>query len=177
MTTITSDINESRKAGVQRIIKHNLKTDMTPMVDLGFLLITFFVITAELSKPGAINLYMPHDGPPMPVGKSSSITFLLGKNDHLFYYYDEEKEAIESNHVFTASYEERSMGNIIAEKQRRLDLKPGGRKNLVVLIKPAKGSSYKNVVDVLDEMTIHEVTGYAVVKPGTEDTKYLEANR
>jgi biopolymer transport protein ExbD len=76
MTDIQMPEARKQKAGVHRMVKHNLKIDMTPMVDLGFLLITFFVITAELSKPQAMNLYMPHDGRPTDAAESKSITFL-----------------------------------------------------------------------------------------------------
>ena len=50
MVQLNTAINENRKAGVRRMTKHNLKIDMTPMVDLGFLLIAFFVVTAEFPK-------------------------------------------------------------------------------------------------------------------------------
>lgn len=62
MTELIIRVNQRPGAGVQRMTRHRLKTDMTPMVDLGFLLITFFVVTAELSKPKTMNLYMPYDG-------------------------------------------------------------------------------------------------------------------
>lgn len=76
---------ESRTWG-RRSVKHNLKIDMTPMVDLGFLLISFFVITTELSKPTTMDLFMPKDGKPMDLGASDALTILLD-NDNTFWYY------------------------------------------------------------------------------------------
>jgi biopolymer transport protein ExbD len=173
MEMIYTAVNEGRKAGVRRMQKHSLKTDMTPMVDLGFLLITFFVITAELSKPIVMNLYMPDDGKPMPVANSKGLTFLLGGNNHIFYYSGEETEALKNASIYSTTYT--GIGNVIREKQKMLDSKqPDGRNELVVLIKADKAASYKNVVDALDEMTIHGVTRYALVKPGEAETKYIQ---
>ncbi|TMI89685.1 MAG: biopolymer transporter ExbD, partial [Bacteroidetes bacterium] len=94
MDQITMQPMRAARAGVRRMIKHKLKTDMTPMVDLGFILITFFVFTAEISKPTAMNLNMPTDGPPMPTGDSRTITFLMSGNNKLFYYPGKEEDAI-----------------------------------------------------------------------------------
>ena len=65
MEAINIEVVDRRRAGVSRPKKHNPKTDMTPMVDLGFLLISFFVMTTELSKPRVAQLNMPKEGPPM----------------------------------------------------------------------------------------------------------------
>lgn len=178
MTDIQKSVTRNRKAGVRRMIKHNLKVDMTPMVDLGFLLISFFVITTELSRPNAMDLYMPVDGAPTPSAKSKTITFLAGANNKLFYYYGEEKDAGIQDPVFKTSWDEKNgIGKIISEKQLQLDNVKGGRSEMMVIIKAGKESTYKNVVDILDEMTIHNVTRYAIVKPGDKDAQYLEKNR
>jgi biopolymer transport protein ExbD len=178
MSDIIIAVNENRRAGVRPMKKHNLKVDMTPMVDLGFLLISFFVITTELSRPKAMNLIMPVDGPPTSTAASKTITFLTGEDNKLFYYYGEEKEIGIKNPVFQTSWDEKSgVGKIIGEKQLQLDSMKGGRNEMVVIIKPGKESTYKNVVDILDEMTIHGVTRYAVVKPGDKDAQYLERNK
>ena len=178
MTDIQKPSNIRHKAGARRMIKHNLKIDMTPMVDLGFLLISFFVITTELSRPKAMDLYMPHEGPPTDAAISKTITFLTGAGDKLFYYYGEERDAGITNPVTQTSWDEnKGIGKIIREKQLELDKVKGGRNEMVVIIKPGKESTYRNVVDILDEMTINGVTRFAVVKPGDHDELYLERNR
>jgi len=147
---------------------------MTPMVDLGFLLITFFVFTAELSKPTVTNLFMPHDGKPMPSFRSKSITILTGRDNKLFYYFGTLEEVISNNLILPISYDEKTgIGKIIRNKQQQLEQSGVGKKELVVLIKPGNESSYKNVVDVLDEMKINGVTRFAIVKPGDEEAQFL----
>ena len=168
-----------KRAGVQRMLKHNMKVDMTPMVDLGFLLITFFVITTELNKPTIMNLYMPKDGPPTPLGKSNALSFLLGKNNTVYYYNGDWKEAISKNEVFETSYSgKEGLRKIISEKQQLLQANIAknkeGRDGLMMLIKPAATSSYQNVVNILDETTISAVKKYAVVKLSPEELAFLK---
>jgi biopolymer transport protein ExbD len=178
MTEIQKPANIRHKPGARRMIKHNLKIDMTPMVDLGFLLISFFVITTELSRPKAMDLYMPHEGPPTDAALSKTITFLTGAGNKLCYYYGEEKDAgIKNPFIQTSWNEKNGAGKIIEQKQLQLDKTEGGRNEMVVIIKPGKESTYKNIVDILDEMTIHGVTRYAVVRPGDKEAQYLERNR
>jgi biopolymer transport protein ExbD len=61
---------------------------MTPMVDLGFLLITFFIITTQLSKPSVVKLNMPKESKySTTVGESNALTFILDKDDRVYYYH------------------------------------------------------------------------------------------
>jgi biopolymer transport protein ExbD len=181
MASINSTGNENpgtsrKRIGVLKMIRHNLKVDMTPMVDLGFLLITFFVITTELARPTVMDLYMPKDGPPIPLGRSNALTVLL--SDNKIYYYNGEWEGA----MKTGSITETILsGNahfrkIIGDKQRLLDVTAKdkeGRNGLMVLIKPASNASYKNVIDVLDEMSVCMVTKYAIVKLSDEEKKWI----
>lgn len=163
------------KAGVNRMKKANLNIDMTPMVDLGFLLISFFIFTTEISKPRIANLYMPKDVDSTKIPESKSLTILLGDNDHVFYYHGNMNQAIKNGQVFQTSYNEiNGMGDVIRRKQTELGKRKVDKKDLVVLIKPGPNSTYKNVINTLDEMLINGVTRYVIVDVNGEEKSYLD---
>jgi biopolymer transport protein ExbD len=165
------------RTGVRRMKKANLKVDMTPMVDLGFLLIAFFfVFTTEVSKPGITNLYMPDDkGDPTAVSQNKSLTILLGNNNRLFYYYGNPEEAFRNNRVYESSYSEiNGIGNIIRKKQSDLYKDQVDKKQLMIIIKASRYSSYNNVINALDEMLINGVTRYAIIDLEKNDARFLD---
>ncbi len=173
-----SPVNPRKRRGVIRMVKHNLRVDMTPMVDLGFLLITFFVITTELAKPTAMNLYMPKDGgPPTELGASNALTVLLDK-DKMYYYNGDWKDAIKTGGIIETNFSGTAdLRKVIGEKQLLLDVtqkNKEGRDGLMLLIKPGNEVSYKNVVDVLDETTISMVKKYAIVKQSVDEKAWLK---
>ncbi len=168
------------RAGVKRMIRHTLKIDMTPMVDLGFLLISFFVITTELSKPTTMNIILPTEGRLTPVGRSDALTILLGRNNTIYYYYGDWKEAFASGEIMRTSYSgTNGLREVIGEKQKWLDInnKKEGRAGLMMIIKASVEASYKNLVDVLDEATITMVKKYTVVKISPEEAGWLNNNK
>jgi biopolymer transport protein ExbD len=172
MAEILATHNHYRcRPGVRRMKKHSLRTDMTPMVDLGFLLITFFVFTAEMSKPSTVNLYMPKEGIKTPVGNSDALTVLLDDNNRIYYYHGNWKDALATNQVFKTNLSVTDgLGKVVREKQQWLDVnnKTEGRKGLMLLIKAGKEASYQNVIDALDEVLINRVTKYTILpaEPG-----------
>jgi biopolymer transport protein ExbD len=175
MPQVSIDTPGRPKAGVERMKKANLKIDMTPMVDLGFLLISFFIFTTEISKPAITNLFMPKDGDSTKVPQSKSLTILLDNNDQIFYYNGDMNEVIKNNQIFQTSYNEiNGIGNVIRQKQNQLAKRKTDKKELVILIKPFTNTSYRNVVDILDEMLINEVTRYMIADPENEEKMFLE---
>jgi biopolymer transport protein ExbD len=167
------------RAGVKRPVKKQLRIDMTPMVDLGFLLISFFVITTELSKPTAMNLAMPKEGPPMPLGRSNALTVLLDGHDKIWCYQGDWEQALTEGSIQPLKGAgQEGLRKTITERQQWLDKNPGkeGRDGLMVLVKPAAGTDYKQVVDVLDEMSITQVKRYAVVKLSPAEKEWTSAN-
>lgn len=172
--TNCSPVLSRQRPGIRNRRKHSLRTDMTPMVDLGFLLVTFFVFTSELSRPHTTNLVMPEEGRDMPVGESLSITVLLGRDNKVFYYEGNWDPA--TIQITNYSVKE-GLGKLIREKQSRLDLHPvkgEGRTGLMMMIKPGSQASYKNVIDAMDETLINDVRKYAILKPGPEEKAFLE---
>ncbi len=75
------------KGGKKRAKKQSTRVDMTPMVDLAFLLLTFFVLTSTFSKPKSMELSLPAPPPPgPPVEVKNGVTFLLTDSNKIFYY-------------------------------------------------------------------------------------------
>jgi biopolymer transport protein ExbD len=184
MTAMNSNNNENtgtrKRVGVQRVNKHSLKVDMTPMVDLGFLLITFFVMTAELAKPTIMPLYMPKDAhPPIDLGRSNALTVLIGENK-IYYYNGDWEDAIQAGGIRETSLAgEHDLRKIIGDKQKLLDStqkRKEGRDGLMMLIKPGTTASYETVVDVLDEATISRVKKYAILRLSDEEKEWLQRN-
>jgi biopolymer transport protein ExbD len=148
------------------------------MVDLGFLLISFFVITVEMSKLSATDLIMPKDGTDgTELQESAALTVLLGKENDIWYYHGDWREAVQQKEIHQTSFSYSSgLGEIIREKQKLLDNTAGvhdGRDGLTILIKAADNANYEGVVDVLDEIIINDVKRYALVAMTKEEKEFL----
>ncbi len=143
------------------------RVDLTPMVDLGFLLITFFIFTTTMSQPTAMKLFLPKDvDKPEEQNKvkaSAVLTIMLGKNDQIYYY-----EGDDPTKVQTSNF--KAIRDVILDKKRRTD-----PKDFVVVLKPTKDATYKNTVNILDEMTIDEVKRFALVDISDPEYKIVEA--
>lgn len=156
--------------GVKKQKKLSTRVDLTPMVDLGFLLITFFIFTTTMSQPTAMQLFLPKDtDKPEEQNKvkaSGALTLMLGGND-VVYYYEGELLPDGSNFKTTTFKEVR---NVIMDKKRATD-----PKDFMVVIKPDDDATYKNTVDILDEMTINDVKRYAMVDIAPVEVQLIKA--
>ncbi|MES2004958.1 MAG: biopolymer transporter ExbD [Bacteroidota bacterium] len=145
--------------GVKKGKKLSTRVDLTPMVDLGFLLITFFIFTTTMSQATAMKLNLPKDADkPEDQNKakqSGVITILLGKDNNVFYY-EGELDNTASNFKSSNFHDIRDV--LIKKKNSVKELK-----DFVVILKPSDECTYRNVVDILDEMTINVCTRYALV--------------
>ena len=181
MTQIENSASERKRSVFLHNKKQSIKIDMTPMVDLGFLLITFFVFTTTISTPMVTDLYMPSDKrvtDPPQLADGLALTLLLDDHNRVYYYHGDFDEALKSNKIFETNYSTYSgIGKIIRQKQKGLDISgkfADGRKGLMLLIKPGAESVYKNVVDALDEAVINDVKKYAIIEPGTDEIHFLK---
>ncbi len=144
------------------------RVDLTPMVDLGFLLITFFILTTSMTTQQAMPLIMPADGGHSTASEEKTLNLIL-KNDNQIVYYN----GLDSMHTSVCGFgNENSIRSIIITKQQIMQQKFGNKNELLVLIKPTKESNYKNVVDVLDEMKINAVTRYMIVEPSKFEANF-----
>ena len=156
------------KGGKVRSKKGSTRVDMTPMVDLGFLLITFFILASTLSKPSSMTLNVPDKTEKVetePIKASKVMTIFLGKENQIYYIFG--KAANEDPELKTVQFGV-EIRNAIQENKRKI-----GEKDFVVVIKPTKESTYKNLVDMLDEMAITKTKRYALVDQMTPDENKL----
>jgi biopolymer transport protein ExbD len=141
--------------GVKKGKKKSTRVDLTPMVDLGFLLITFFIFTTTMSQPTAMRLFLPKDvdkpEEQNKVKESAVLTLMPSKADMVYYY-----EGLDPSKIQQSNF--KGIRDIILDKKRRTD-----PKDFMVILKPTKDATYKNAVNILDEMTIDEVHRYALV--------------
>jgi biopolymer transport protein ExbD len=141
--------------GVKKGKKLSTRVDLTPMVDLGFLLITFFIFTTTMSQPTAMRLYLPKDvknpDEQNKVKNSAVITLMLAKQDKIYYYEGDDPSKLQQTDF-------KKVRDIVVDKKKRTD-----PKDFVVILKPSVDATYKNTVNILDEMTIDGVKRYAMV--------------
>ena len=181
--------------GVKKAKKLSTAVDMTPMVDLGFLLITFFIFTTTMSSPTTMQLFMPKDTKEEDLNKakeSGALTVLLGKDNVVYVYRGQllpdasnfhtttfkgirdtiiqMKKDVINAHVHDAGctkiQEEAKVGNPNVKPPILPDpnwQKACLDKDLVVVIKPDVDATYKNTIDILDEMAISAIKRYAMV--------------
>jgi len=153
--------------GVKKGKKLSTRVDLTPMVDLGFLLITFFIFTTTMSQPTAMKLILPKDVDPidqMPVKRSAVITIMMGNKDQLYYYEGDDPTKFQVTNF-------RGIRSILLDKKRRTD-----PKWFEVVLKPSPDATYRNTVNILDEMTIDDIKHYALVDITPDEYKIIQAN-
>ena len=163
----------------------SIRIDLTPMVDLGFLLITFFMLTTVLAKPQIMPVILPEqDGnvDPQPVKNSTVLTLLLGGQNQVYWY-----EGVDGARLDSTGYMSSGLRRIILNKKNRVfqqwgdESRPDSRhagaskqvSRLTVLIKPTAAASYKNVVDALDEMRICGIARYVLLDVSAAELDFI----
>src|ERR1700733_4363505 len=150
--------------GVKKSKKLSTRVDLTPMVDLGFLLITFFIFTTTMSQPTAMKLFLPKDTDEKDQNKlkeSAALTVMPAKDNQVYYY-----EGLDPTKIQSANF--KTIRDEILDKKRRTD-----PKDFMVIIKPTKDATYKNTVDMLNEMMIDDVARYALVDITPDEYRYV----
>jgi biopolymer transport protein ExbD len=176
----TGDGGGKKGDGKVRSKKSNSKVDLTAMVDLAFLLITFFMLTTTLSKPQSMSLGLPDkEDKPDPknqvkVDENRTMTILLGDNDKLVRYVGLLATPVKGGAPKDFSYGKGGIREeLLARKKLVLEYTGNKDKGMIVIIKPSKKSNYRNLVDILDEMAIVDVPTYAIVNDYTPEEKKL----
>ncbi|GAA3920180.1 biopolymer transporter ExbD [Hymenobacter algoricola] len=143
--------------------------DVTPMVDLAFLLLTFFMLTTTFNKPTVLQVAMPDaKGPRTTVPPSGALTLLLGKN-HQVHYFVGLNPGADASRLHTTTFAAGGLRQVLLKFRQN----PAG----MVLIKPSNAATYQSMVDALDEMNITGQQKYALVDLDQADQRLLATHR
>lgn len=160
------DTGHDEKGGKVRSKKASNQIDMTPMVDLGFLLLTFFMLASSFNTPQVMEINMPKkpkaDQEQPLVNEKKVLNLALGANDEIYYY-----SGITDPDIKTTDYSKTGVRELLQDKRAEIS-------GLVVLIKPMETSRYKNIVDLFDEMNITDIKTYAMVDISKYELKKIE---
>jgi biopolymer transport protein ExbD len=134
---------------------------MTPMVDLAFLLLTFFILTTTLQKPHTMEITMPEklkkEDVQTEVNEKKVLTIVLGADNKAFWYV-----GITEPQAKKVDFSKDGIRKVLLQKNSEIH-------EMIVLIKAMDESKYKNMVDILDEMTICNIKRYAIVDVTSAD--------
>jgi len=192
MAELNAPAPQQKGKGKVRSKKMSTHVDLTAMVDLAFLLITFFMLTTTLSKPQSMNLGMPDKSDPTAdqtkVSQTRTMTLLLGENNKLIWYmglFDTPTVDTDTGEAFNVtSYGKDGIRKELLAKNSKLlaqapqrvqsDTSKVKENGLIVIIKPSDKTKYYNVVDALDEMVISGIKQYAIVDITPIEVKLLQ---
>lgn len=156
-----------KKGGKVRAKKQSTKVDMTPMVDLAFLLLTFFILTSTFNKSKTMEVTMPDkvdkEEEQTKVNENDILNLVLAENDKIYWWIGLTPPAEVTN------YSKDGVRKIIMQHN-------AANKKLMVLIKPKDESRYNNMVDILDEMEITQTKRYAIVDFTPDDATIISGN-
>jgi len=185
----------------KRAKKHSARIDMTPMVDLGFLLLTFFVLTTQFSKPKEMEINMPVKPKDTTIHidvDTSTLTLLLTENqEKVFYYYGKFKN--DPSIIQTTDYSKEGIRKVFREKNKNvreqvkqlkekyvknqladtsfkrmlMDIK-GAKEARFVIVKADEKAKYKSVIDVIDELNVADVGKYALIDISPAEKQFLK---
>jgi biopolymer transport protein ExbD len=174
MAEIQGKADSGGKGGKKRAKKMSTKIDMTPMVDLAFLLLTFFMLTTTFAKPNVMQLTMPvkktDDVEDTKIKASQAMTIILGKDNKAYYYFGLNTpldKTVPKPELQVTNFSANGIRQVLLDRQRR-------QPEPIILIKPTEDSKYKNMVDILDEMNITNQKKYALVKVPKDDLDLIK---
>lgn len=163
------------------------RIDLTPMVDLGFLLITFFMFTTTMAKPKAMEIQMPFkdeklkDEDKNKIKNDEAITLLLSKDHRIYYYNGIGDDPTKPPAVEVTYFKDKGgIRDVLINKKKTVQSLIsqgvlGAKDKAIVLIKPDENSTTEDLINILDEMTINAIPVYAVVDITPVDKEFITA--
>ena len=168
-----ADLNIAPRGNRRKVAAPRI--DLTPMVDLGFLLITFFIFTTTLAQEKALTVNMPSSeitSSPATIPEESTLTLIPARGHKVYHY---EGLLTDPEHLGVCQVHETD--DAVQKKKNKVGTLPASfsaeAHKLHVLIKPTKDCKYEDVVYLLDLMLIENVPYYVLMDITAEEQGLL----
>lgn len=135
----------------------SVRNDMTPMVDVAFLLLTFFMLTTVFSQPQAMEINMPDSKEPVEIAESNVLQVRVDQRGDVYWGFGREAP---TKAPFT------DIEKILLQNANR------NPEKTVTVLKVDREGTYKNAVDILDAFETGNVKRFAIA-PMTEEDRTL----
>jgi biopolymer transport protein ExbD len=136
-----------------------IRIDMTPMVDIAFLLLIFYMVSTVFSMPQAMEINLPksEDTEPIEVAESNLLTIRIDAANHFFWNIGNPAKNLPQLLPSTKAAADTG-GYVVKADSLRMLLKNLNFENpkLSTLILINKGARYNSMVDILDEIDLLE---------------------
>lgn len=156
----------------KKLNKKSTRVDLTPMVDLGFLLLSFFVFTTTMARPTVMHIDMPYDKTTdsSSVCASCALTVLLDSSNRIRYY----EGALENNPAIKETgFSAQGIRELLLQKKKAVKSARGNEDAFVLIIKPSQSSTFQNFVDIIDEVAIGNIKRYYIDQLSEADKRIL----
>ena len=155
------DVSQSRgkqKHSKKKRRRVGVRIDMTPMVDIAFLLLTFFMLTTTMNKPQAMEINLPPTEANVEVPESNLLTLRIAEDGKIYWNTGVEKPAIVTPTELTKLLKDKNRAN----------------PKLITLIKVDRKGKYIMMVDIMDELNIADITRFSLARFDDKDKKLIE---
>jgi biopolymer transport protein ExbD len=161
------------KSGARQLGKLPVRVDLTAMVDLAFLLITFFILTTTLMKNKSLELTQPvPDAHPQAWAASRTLSICIGKTGQAVCYLGTTGHPIIAPETIAFG---KDMDKMLLETGKKVQASTG--KSLIVIIKPSDHALYSHIVSTLDELNITRTSSYAIGPISKQDIDLLKEKK
>lgn len=155
---------KQKHAGKKKKKRIAIRIDMTPMVDVAFLLLTFFMLTTTMNKPQTMEINLPPAETKAEVAESNLLTLRITNDFRIFWNIGIEKPTT----VEGTNKKEKliALGKLLRDRNR-------ANPKLITLIKVDGKAKYVDMVDVMDELNINDITRFSIAPMLDEDQKII----
>ena len=157
MGLVDSPNGEERgRRGKKKRKRIGFHIDMTPMVDVAFLLLTFFMLTTTFGKPNTMEINIPPENTEVKIAETNVMTFRVVEDGYAYWSLGEEAPRK------LRLYDDEEAVVLGEEVRRTLQQETRSNSKLVIVVKISDKAKYKYLVDLIDEFNMMKIDRFSL---------------